>query len=322
MHQHTASPLEVAPGVFRVPSRLGERHIAQWLVVGDAGVALIDTGVFGTVREQLLPALEALGRAPEHIVDVANSHADVDHYGGNAEVRAYAPRARIRCGARDRAMIESWPVIARDRYGWYERHGLNYDREVLAWLRDAAGPDTRVDGVLGDGDVLDLGGPRLRVLELPGHSAGHLGFLVEGSGCAIVADAVLERGLYDVEGRRISPPPYVTVDGYRRSIATLQALDLDRLETAHYGSVDGEDADAFLAASAAFVDELDAIVRDQIADRSRTVAEITSVADGALGPFSAMALELGRSVGAHLDALTAAGVARQLPGEPPRWIAI
>lgn len=321
MDRTAPAPVEIAAGVYRVPSQLGMRRIAQWLVLGDDGVLLIDTGVDGTMRDHVVPALRTLGRDPAEIVEVAVSHADVDHYGGDAEVRALAPRARIRCGAPDRPLIESWARIHAERYGWYEQHGLGYEPAVLDWLRDAGGPDTPLDGELREGDVLDVGGTRLRVLELPGHTAGHLGFLIDGTRCAIVVDAVLERGLYDVEDARISPPPYVTASGYRASIAKLRALDLAQLETAHYRELRGADVEAFLAASAAFADELEALVRARLAEGPQTVASLTAAADAALGPFSAMALELGRSVGAHLDELTADGLARRVEGPRPTWAA-
>jgi len=321
MDRSAPAPVEIAAGVYRVSSQLGVRRIAQWLVLGDDGVLLIDTGVDGTLREHLVPALRALGRDASEIVEVAISHADVDHYGGNGEVRRLAPGARIRCGAPDRELIESWARIRSERYGWYEQHGLAYDADTLAWLRDAGGPDTALDGVLREGDVLDVGGTRLRVLELPGHSAGHLGFLIADTACAIVVDAVLERGLYDVDDVRISPPPYVTAAGYRATIAKLQDLGLTQLETAHYRELRGDDVAAFLADSAAFADDLERIVRAQLARGPQTVAQITAVADAALGPFSAMSLELGRSVGAHLDELTAAGAAHRVdtPGSVPVW---
>jgi glyoxylase-like metal-dependent hydrolase (beta-lactamase superfamily II) len=323
MTRSATAPVEIAPGVFRVASQLGVRRIAQWLVLGDDGVLVIDTGVDGTVGEHLVPALRTLGRAPSEIVEVVISHADVDHYGGNGEIRRLAPEASIRCGVPDRELIGSWARIGRERYGWYEQHGLAYDPDTLGWLEQAGGPDTAVDGVLCEGDVLDVGGTPLRVLELPGHSAGHLGFLIADTACAIVVDAVLERGLYDVDDVLISPPPYVTASGYRASIAKLQDLNLAQLETAHYPEVRGDAVAAFLADSAAFTDDLERIVRRELAAGPQTIAQITAVADSALGPFSAMALELGRSVGTHVDELAAGGEARRVEadGGCPTWTA-
>lgn len=314
----TPAPVEIAAGVFRVPSQLGVRRIAQWLVLGEDGVILIDSGVAGTIREQIVPALAALGRGPEEIVEVAISHADVDHYGGNAELRELAPAARIRAGAADRPLIESWQRIGAERYGWYPQHGLAYDEATMQWLRDAAGPDTALDGVLREGEELSAGGATLRVLELPGHTPGHLGFAVED--CVIVVDALLERGLYDVEGKRISPPIYVTTSGYRGSIEKVRALAPARLETAHYPDVTGAEVAEFIELTAAFVADLERIVAEQLAEGPATVVEITAVAAAELGPFPEMGIELGRSVGAHLDDLVERGQARRVEGaERPSW---
>lgn len=313
----TPAPVEIAAGVYRVPSQLGVRRIAQWLVLGEDGVVLIDSGVAGTIREQIVPALRALGRSPEEIVEVAISHADVDHYGGNAELRELAPGARIRSGAADRPLIESWSRIGSERYGWYPQHGLSYDAETMRWLQDAAGADTALDGVLGEGDELSAGGTTLRVVELPGHTQGHLGFVVED--CVIVVDALLESGLYNVAGERISPPIYVTASGYRRSIETVEALAPARLETAHYPDVTGAEVGEFLALSAAFVADLDRIVRAQLDQGPRTVAAIAAVAEAELGPFPEMGIELARSVGAHLDDLAESGEARRVEGAAPTW---
>jgi len=318
----TPNLVEVADGVFRVSSQLGVRRIAQWLVTGDDGILLIDTGVAGTISDQIIPALDSLGRDVSDITDAVISHADVDHYGGNGELRQLAPDVRIVASGQDRPLIESWERVYRDRYSWYEQHDLAYDSDTLDWLRGAGGPDTALDGVISEGDILRKGSTVIRVLELPGHSAGHLGFVVQGTGCAIIVDAVLERGLYDIDDRRISPPPYVTSKGYRDSIERLKELNLDRLETAHYRDITGSDVSDFLDASSRFTNDLERIVRHELADGPRSIAEITQVADRELGPFSAMGLELARSIGAHLEDLRDDGDARvEAEGQWPVWTA-
>ena len=72
---------------------LRPRRFAQWFVVGDDRVLLVDSGVDGTIAEHVVPALGELGLEPEAITDVVISHADVDHYGGNGELRRVAPDA-------------------------------------------------------------------------------------------------------------------------------------------------------------------------------------------------------------------------------------
>jgi glyoxylase-like metal-dependent hydrolase (beta-lactamase superfamily II) len=293
---------EVQPRIYRIPSILGRRRFAQWLVVGDERLLLVDSGIAGTIAEHVTPALEELGRSPAEITDVVVSHADVDHYGGNSEVRRLAPQARIRSSAQDRPWIESWQTISRDRYGWYRGHGLDYDEATWVWLEDAAGPDTPLDGTVADGEVLDLGGIAVEVVALPGHSPGHLGVWHHDSRTAIVMDAVLERGLYTTGDQLISPPPYASVTAYRRTIDRLRELRPARLGTSHYAPLEGEQAvSAFLEGSAGFVIDLDAVVDAELGADPQPLEHYWRAADAALGPFEEMAVELARSVAAHLD---------------------
>ena len=273
---------EVQPHIYRIPSILGRRRFAQWLVVGDERLLLVDSGVDGTIAEHVAPALAELGRSPAEITDVVISHADVDHYGGNSELRRVAPQARIRSSAQDRPWIESWPEISRDRYGWYRVHGL--------------------DCTLSNGEQLDLGAVVVEVVALPGHSPGHLGVLHRESGTAIVMDAVLERGLYTTDDELISPPPYASVPAYRATIARLRELRPTRLGTSHYSPIEGEQAvTTFLDGSEGFVADLDAAVGSELGADPKPLEHYWRAADAALGPFVEMAVELARSIGAHLD---------------------
>jgi glyoxylase-like metal-dependent hydrolase (beta-lactamase superfamily II) len=310
---------EVQPRIYRISSVLGPRRFAQWLVVGDERLLLVDSGVDGTIEEHVVPALAELGREPREITDVVVSHADVDHYGGNASLRRLAPRARIVAHELDRPLIESWEVAARERYGWYRRHGLDYDEATWRWLQNAAGPDTPIDGTIAPGDVIDLGGIAVEILSLPGHSPGHLGVWHAETATAIVMDAVLERGLYTVDGEIVGPPPYASVAQYRGTIARLRELGPKRLGTSHYAEIEGGHAvGGFLAQSEEFLDELDAVVRAELAAEPQPLERFWRAADVAVGPFPEMAVELSRSVAAHLDAAVEAGAARptETNGQP------
>src|SRR5204862_2520241 len=120
-------------------------------------------------------------------------------------------------------------AIAAERYGWYRGYGLDYDEATWRWLADAAGPDVRLDGTVDDGDEIDLGGIRVRVLHLPGHSLGHLGLFEPHSRTAIIADPALAAGLVDLDGEAVSPPPYVALRKSRATIERLRALAPPRL---------------------------------------------------------------------------------------------
>jgi hydroxyacylglutathione hydrolase len=73
---------------------------------------------------------------------------------------------------------------------WHGDHiaGLDAYRErfgaplhATAWTKDAVADDVRVDETFADGDVLEIGDLRIEVLETPGHTAGQVSLLVDGS---------------------------------------------------------------------------------------------------------------------------------------------
>ena len=217
----TWKSFEVAPGITRIESVLGPRPFSQYLLRDERSL-LVDTGVRETPETVLLPALEGL--QPDFVLI---SHADVDHFGGNAAIRQAAPDAVFCAHAADVPWIEDRELILRERYGWYEAYGIGYPEETFAWLREAMGPDVPVDLQLRGGEVLRLG-PRLAVeiLPLPGHSPGHVGVWEPSSRTAIVMDAVLGNGLLDTDGNVIHPPPIVDTAGYEASVRLLQGLAL------------------------------------------------------------------------------------------------
>jgi len=100
--------MEVAPGIHRIESVLGPRPFSQYLLRDERSL-LVDTGVKETPAEVILPFLDGL--QPDFVL---NSHADVDHYGGNAAIRKAAPEALFLAHALDVPWIESAEAIMRE----------------------------------------------------------------------------------------------------------------------------------------------------------------------------------------------------------------
>ncbi|MBA2358823.1 MAG: MBL fold metallo-hydrolase [Actinobacteria bacterium] len=291
--------VEIAPGITRIESVLGPRPFSQYLLRGERSL-LVDTGVAETPAAVILPALDGL--EPDLVL---LTHADVDHFGGTAAICQAAPHALVLAHVADVAWIESSELILRERYGWYEPYRIGYDAETFAWLRDAMGPETPVDLRLTGNEVVRLG-PQLevRVLHLPGHSPGHIGLWEPASRTAIVSDAVLGRGLLDTEGNVVHPPPIGDPAGYERSARLLRELAPERLLTAHYDVLEGEDVVRFLDDSLAFVERAREVVASALAkDPDVTMKDLLARADHELGPFTSMPNELGATLRGVLSEL-------------------
>jgi glyoxylase-like metal-dependent hydrolase (beta-lactamase superfamily II) len=317
-----AAELEVAPGIHRIESVLGPRPFSQYLVRGERSL-LVDTGVAQTPEAVILPYLEGMGLGPDDLDFVLNTHADVDHFGGNAAIRSRAPRAVVCAHVADVSWIEDRERILRERYGWYAAHDVDYSPEEKDWLRQAMGPDVPVDLRLSGGESLRLG-PELvlQVIHLPGHSPGHLGLWEPTSRTAIITDAALGRGLYDMAGDVISPPPYFDVAAYEGSVRLLKSLAPQRLLTAHYEVMEGDEVTRFLEESANFVDRTRLAVAEALANHGElTLRGLLETSNRELGPFTAMQNELAGTLRAHAQELVASGRAEEVSGkEPAAWI--
>ncbi|HLL50136.1 MAG TPA: MBL fold metallo-hydrolase [Thermomicrobiales bacterium] len=314
---------DVAPGIYRIESILGPRPFAQYLLRDERSL-LVDTGIVSTPDEVILPAFQELGLDPADLDYVLISHADVDHFGGNAAIRAAAPRAVVCAHVADCAWIGDRERILSERYGWYAAHGAeaDYDADTKDWLRNALGPDVPVDLHLVGGEVFRLG-PNLsvEVLHLPGHSLGHIGLWDPGSRSAIITDAALGAGLLNNEGQVIHPPPYVFLQEYKETVHRLRALEPERLLTAHYAVMEGIEVDRFLDESLAFVARARSAIEDAIAGAEEvTLAGLLTTLNPVLGPFTSMAIELGSPIRAHLGELVASGRIEEIADrQPPAW---
>lgn len=313
---------EVAPGIHRIESILGPRPFSQYVLRGDRTL-LVDTGVAETPDDVILPFLDAAGVDPASLDFLLISHADVDHFGGNAAMRAAAPNALLCCHDLDAPWIQDSARILRERYGWYTDHGIGYPPEAAAWLRDAMGPDVPVDLGLQGNELIRLG-PELdvRVIHLPGHSPGHLGLWIPASRTAIVIDAVMGRGLLDTEGNVIHPSPYFDIAGYEASANRLLQLRPERLLTAHYDVMEGAAVEAFLRSTLDFVgDARRTVAAIAESEGQVTLALTLELADAQLGPFTSMPNELAGPLRGHLRELVAAGRVSEAPdGRSWDWL--
>ena len=314
---------EVAPGIFRIESILGPRPFAQYLLRQERSL-LVDTGIVSTPAEVILPAFREMGLDPADLDYIVISHADVDHFGGNAAMRDAAPRAIVCAHVADCEWIGDRERILRQRYGWYAAHGpdADYDADTKDWLRNALGTDVPVDLHLAGGEIFRLGSDlSVEVLHLPGHSLGHVGLWDPASRSAIITDAALGAGLLNNEGDVIHPPPYVFLNEYEATVRRLQRLAPARLLTAHYAVMEGAEAERFLSESLAFVERTRAAILNAVDSSDEvTIAGLLAALNPALGPFTSMAIELGSPIRAHLAELVASGHIEEIADRrPPAW---
>jgi glyoxylase-like metal-dependent hydrolase (beta-lactamase superfamily II) len=300
--------MEILPGIHRIESDLGVRLMCQYILVGEDRTVLVDTGIAGTPEEVIIPYLEETGLSLEDIDEVIISHADVDHCGGNRALKERHPSLWFSCGEPDRAYIETNQVMLAEIYRWSEPYGFGPDEDSLDWIRRELGGDSPIDAGLRGGETMRLGPDRrVEILHLPGHTPGHLGIWDPKNNAAIIVDAALETGIYDREGNRLIPPRYFDATRYQSTIRKLQTLRPEHLFTAHYPSMQGEEALDFLSRSLNFTEQVHRVVNEGLRNGTADLWELTKRADAELGPYPEFMTELGAGVRAHMALVGSAG---------------
>jgi glyoxylase-like metal-dependent hydrolase (beta-lactamase superfamily II) len=109
------------------------------------------------------------------VAAILNTHGHADHIGGNAEVKSAFPEAPLLIGHGDAVMLTDADANLSAPFG-------------MPITSPAA------DWVLREGDVVEAAGFRLEVLEIPGHSPGHVVFVLRGEPCLVFGGDVLFRG--------------------------------------------------------------------------------------------------------------------------------
>jgi glyoxylase-like metal-dependent hydrolase (beta-lactamase superfamily II) len=315
--------IELLPGVYQIETELGVSRLCLYLLYGERTL-LVDSGIRDT------PAVisSALGEVGLHqpIDLLLVSHADADHHGGNAAVSMRWPAVMIMCHELDRPRIESRDTHLRERYtAVVAADDLRYDPELMAWLADTIGSDTPVQIGLRGGETIRLeDGVSYEILHTPGHTAGHLALWDPARRVLIAQDAVLGRGVPDRRGTMQSPPPYYDVASYLATITRLQALEPEWLLTAHYPILRRAEAAEFLAASRAFVAQVESAVLEALraARRPLPLSALIALVNDRLGPFE-LRIQWAGPVLAHLEQHVAVGRVRMQMAEGGRmWEAL
>jgi len=297
--------MEILDRIHRIDAEVGGRPLFLFLFVGERNL-LLDAGCSTTVGESILPYLESLGLGARDLDLLVITHSDLDHQGGAHALASANPDLSIACGALDRELVSSPDAIMSRRYGAYRAdHGIGYDGEAAAWMREMCGEPQPVDTVFSGGETIDLGDRELRVLHVPGHSPGHLALHDVRTGALFSGDCVQGSVYLGLDGTPKLCPTYADVDPYFETIAQLEALAPSELHGCHWPSARGSDVAAFLDESRTYAEHVDALARSCLTDAPNglTLRELIARVNERLDePWEpALAQELVYSVHGHAE---------------------
>lgn len=199
---------ETAEGVYSIVEPYQFQESISHLIVGDDRAILFDTGI------GLFPIRPVVEKLTDRPVTVLNSHTHYDHVGGNSEFSS---------------------VLAIDsEYTRANMAGFEHSRVAADIVPEAFcnGPPSGADldvfhtrpwkasRYVEDGEILDLGGRRLEILHIPGHTPDATALLDAENGLLFTGDT-----FYDAELWLFVPE--TNLDDYDRAITRLANAEKD-----------------------------------------------------------------------------------------------
>ena len=220
---------DVGEGVTRVtePHLSGLVSANLWWIRGQRHDVLVDTGLGVASLRQHLPEIL------DHDTLAVISHGHLDHTGGAHELERVAVHALEADAMASPPPASLHPRTELDLLGLAVPDGEDLPESLLTALPEpgydpaayAVRPAT-VTRALADGDVIDLGDRRLRVVHLPGHTPGSIALLDEDLRWLYTGDVVYDGTLFD-EMFGADIPSYVA------SMRRLLDLDVDLVHPGH-----------------------------------------------------------------------------------------
>ena len=195
----------IESGIYAIYEPFQWQEVISWLIEGDETALLFDTGNgIGNIGD----VVATLTDLP---VTVVNSHSHFDHTGGNHQF--------------DR-ILSLGTDFSLERSSGYQTEELLAEVSPEALCKPLPGgfvPGEHrirpyaITGELADGDVIDLGGRRLEVLHIPGHTPDAIALLDRDAGFLWSGDSFYEGPIWLFA-------PETDIRAYRESVRRLAGI--------------------------------------------------------------------------------------------------
>ncbi len=216
---------------IRTPGKINDHttliDACMYGVAGTSAVYLVEAGKKCLIdaggpdgSARILRTLKGIDAfPPDHVV---LTHAHWDHCQGLPDLQKRSHTIDVHAGK------ESIPLL--------EDQSWNHDLEGRKRFQSIRGVHPLLDG-----DVIDLDGLTLRVIDSPGHIKGHIALLDERNGNLFAGDSIG----YNFGAMSLIPPfvaPYWDQEAYYATLERFRSIEFESLSLGHFGYIHGDEA--------------------------------------------------------------------------------
>ena len=250
---------------------LGNHYISIYLVRGDRFSVLVEAGLSVTAP-QLVAQLEHLEIDPSSLKYLILTHTHADHVMGAPLIKKAFPQIKITGVSEARDLLSRKKIIDFfTQEDSYTSNRLLDFKAVDPYTPQTTSLPFAVEEIVSPGDILDLGGLSLHILDAPGHCRGGIALWEPRGKILFCSDSL---GFHLPPDKFVSNF-YVDYDDYLKTFETLCALGPKWICPGHCGAYGGEAAAQFMAGSRR---ELDWIT-DYVTARSQSPAALSKAAE-------------------------------------------
>jgi glyoxylase-like metal-dependent hydrolase (beta-lactamase superfamily II) len=233
-----------------------------YLIITDEKTALVDSGFAFCADRMINNIKEKLGSRQLDYILLTHSH--YDHASGSAYCRSVFKNVKIIASEYTKKIFEkpSAKAVMREmNFNAAKLYGNNGYKDELDKLT--------VDIAVKDGDIIDLGEIKLRVIEAPGHTKCSIAFFSEEQGLLISCETM---GV--IAGENMVMPCYLV--GYEMSldfIRKAEAINPRKILVPHGGILDGKECSNFIKNALFWNEEVKRRITDGF-NRGKTVEQL------------------------------------------------
>lgn len=314
---------ELFEGVSLLEGEVGGRPLQFVYLNGGSASLLMDTGCAHDPTNVIAPQMGQAGGSVKQLTWILNTHPDVDHIGGNHEMKQLAPQAVLVCGDPDRHICAGLDGLMRYRYDALRAdHQISFGADALAWVAAEGGAPQPIEATFRGGEHIRLGeGWEIEIIAVPGHAKGHLAVYDPLHRALYGADAIHGPGYRGLDGTMKFGPTYENVDDYLGTISLIEKLPISTYVGCHWPVMRNGEVAAFCRESRDFVERADRAVLAQLGT-PHSLRELCGAVGASLGDWPrANDIDLAGALAGHLRRLLRSGlVTERLRGSEPRLL--